>query len=82
MNKVAEGKPHIVDMLANKEISLVINTTSGAQATKDSFSIRRTSLVKGITYATTMSGAEALTGAIRAYKACGMKMEVRAIQDL
>lgn len=82
VNKVAEGKPHIVDMIANKEIDLIINTTEGAQATKDSFSIRRTALLKGTTYSTTISGAKALIMAIKAYKDSGMSLEVTALQDL
>jgi len=82
VNKITEDKPHVVDMIERKEISLVINTTEGAQATKDSFSIRRTSFMKGVTYTTTISGAKALVDAIRAYKDIGSKFEVRALQDL
>jgi carbamoyl-phosphate synthase large subunit len=82
VNKVLEGKPHIVDMISAKEIALIINTTEGAQATKDSFSIRRTALIKGTTHATTISGAKALVNAIVAYKEKGMSLEVRALQDL
>ncbi len=82
VNKITEDKPHVVDMLERKEISLVINTTEGAQATKDSFSIRRTSLMKGITYTTTISGAKALVDAIEAYQNIGCQFEVRALQDL
>ncbi|MFT6106005.1 MAG: carbamoyl-phosphate synthase large subunit [Rickettsiales bacterium] len=82
VNKVLEGKPHIVDMISNKEISLIINTTEGAQATKDSFSIRRTALIKNTTYSTTISGAKALVGAIIAYKEKGMSLDVIALQDL
>ncbi|MFT6076819.1 MAG: carbamoyl-phosphate synthase large subunit [Myxococcota bacterium] len=82
VNKVLEGKPHIVDMISNKEISLIINTTEGAQATKDSFSIRRTALIKSTTYSTTISGAKALVGAIMAYKEKGMSLDVIALQDL
>ncbi|MCE3255228.1 MAG: Carbamoylphosphate synthase large subunit [Rickettsiaceae bacterium] len=82
VNKVAEGKPHIVDMIAAKEIALIINTTEGATATKDSFSIRRTALIKNTTYSTTISGAKALVAAIKSYKECGMNLEVRALQDL
>ncbi len=82
VNKITEDKPHVVDMLENKEITLVINTTEGAQATKDSFSIRRTSLMKGITYTTTMSGARALVDALEAYKNINCQFEVRALQDL
>ena len=81
-NKITEDKPHVVDMLERKEISLVINTTEGAQATKDSFSIRRTALMKGITYSTTISGARALVEAIEAYKNIDCQFEVRALQDL
>ncbi len=82
VNKITEDKPHVVDMIENKEISLVINTTEGAQATKDSFSIRRTALMKGTTYTTTMSGARALVDALEAYKALNCQFEVRALQDL
>ncbi len=82
VNKITEDKPHVVDMLENREINLVINTTEGAQATKDSFSIRRTSLMKGITYTTTMSGARALVDALEEYKALNCQFEVRALQDL
>jgi carbamoyl-phosphate synthase large subunit len=82
VNKITEDKPHVVDMIERKEISLVINTTEGAQATKDSFSIRRTALMKGITYSTTISGARALVDAIEAYKNIDCCFEVRALQDL
>ncbi len=82
VNKVTEGKPHVVDMIASKEISLIINTTEGAQATKDSFSIRRTALIKNTTYSTTISGAKALISAIKAYKESGMSLDVIALQDL
>jgi carbamoyl-phosphate synthase large subunit len=82
VNKITEDKPHIVDMIDQKEISLVINTTEGARATKDSFSIRRTALMKAITYTTTISGALALIDAIQEYKNCGSNFEVRALQDI
>jgi carbamoyl-phosphate synthase large subunit len=82
VNKITEDKPHVVDMIDRKEIALVINTSEGAQSIKDSFSIRRTSLMKSVTYATTISGAKALVDAIIAYKAQGCKFEVRALQDL
>ena len=82
VNKITEDKPHVVDMIDRKEIALVINTTEGAQATKDSFSIRRTSLMRGVNYTTTMSGARALVDALEAYKNQGCRFEVRALQDL
>ncbi|MEW6109871.1 MAG: carbamoyl-phosphate synthase large subunit [Nitrospirota bacterium] len=68
INKVAEGRPHIVDLIKNKEIVFVINTVSGAQAQRDSFSIRRSALQYGIPYTTTVSGAKAVVNAIEMLK--------------
>ena len=82
VNKITEAKPHVVDMIDRKEISLVINTTEGAQATKDSFSIRRTSLMRSVTYTTTISGAKVLADALEAYKNQGCRFDVTALQDL
>jgi carbamoyl-phosphate synthase large subunit len=64
VNKVREGQPHIVDAMINGEIQLVFNTTEGAQAIKDSFSLRRTALVHHIPYFTTTAGARAAVQAI------------------
>ena len=69
-------------MIASHEISLIVNTTEGTQSTKDSFSIRRTALMKGITYATTISGADAMVKAIDACQKIDNNFIVRAIQDL
>lgn len=82
VNKITEEKPHVVDMIDRKEIALVINTSEGTQSIKDSLSIRRTSLMRGVTYTTTISGARALLDAIVAYKAAGSRFEVTALQDL
>ena len=68
VNKVLEGRPHIVDAIKNGEVQLVFNTTEGAQALADSFSIRRTSLVQKIPYYTTIAGAAAVTQAIAALR--------------
>jgi carbamoyl-phosphate synthase large subunit len=68
VNKVLEGRPHIVDAIKNGEVQLVINTTEGAQALADSFSIRRTSLVQKVPYYTTIAGAAAVTQAIAALR--------------
>jgi carbamoyl-phosphate synthase large subunit len=65
INKVREGRPHIVDMIKNGEIDLVINTTSDKKAISESFSIRRSALVLGIPYTTTIAGARATAMAIR-----------------
>ena len=60
VNKVIEGRPHIVDLIKNGEISYIVNTTEGRQAIADSFSIRREALQQRVTYSTTVSGASAL----------------------
>jgi len=65
VNKVLEGRPHIVDKLADGKVQLVINTTEGAQSMLDSASIRRTALIKGVPYYTTISGGRAAVKAIR-----------------
>jgi carbamoyl-phosphate synthase large subunit len=69
INKVLEGRPHIVDAMKNGEIAIVFNTTDGAQAISDSKDIRRTALLNHIPYYTTLAGAIAVTKAIRAMKA-------------
>jgi carbamoyl-phosphate synthase large subunit len=68
INKVLEGRPHVVDALKNGEIHLVFNTTDGAQALADSSSIRRAALTLKVPYYTTMAGAMAAIEAIRALK--------------
>jgi carbamoyl-phosphate synthase large subunit len=60
VNKVKEGRPHIVDMIKNDEFVLIINTTEGKQAIVDSASIRRAALQHKVSYTTTISGAEAV----------------------
>jgi carbamoyl-phosphate synthase large subunit len=80
VNKVREGRPHIVDMLKDRNIGLVINTTEGAQAVSDSFSIRRTALLNKIPYYTTMAEALAATEAMQA-NAEGRGLDVQSIQE-
>ena len=65
VNKAHEGRPHIVDFLKDGEIALVINTTAGKQALKDSFSLRREALMSRTPYYTTMAGARALVEGLR-----------------
>jgi carbamoyl-phosphate synthase large subunit len=60
INKVIEGRPHIVDLIKNGEIVYIVNTTEGKQAIADSFSIRREALQQRVTYSTTIAGAKAL----------------------
>ena len=60
INKVIEGRPHVVDLIKNGEIAYIVNTTEGKQAIGDSFSIRREALQARVTYSTTIAGAKAL----------------------
>ncbi|HRH91678.1 MAG TPA: carbamoyl-phosphate synthase large subunit, partial [Agitococcus sp.] len=78
VNKVTEGRPHIVDMLKNGEINLIINTTEGKQAQQDSFSIRRSALQGKVYYTTTISGANAVCQALKAQG----ELSVARLQDL
>jgi carbamoyl-phosphate synthase large subunit len=78
VNKVMEGRPHVVDMLKNGEISLIVNTTEGKQAIADSFTIRRTALQKKVFYTTTIAAAEAVVQALRSSRS----VEVRRLQSL
>ena len=69
VNKVLEGRPHIVDAMKNGDVQLVFNTTEGAQSLADSYSLRRTALTSNIPYYTTMAGAGAAVAAIEAMRA-------------
>ena len=60
INKVMEGRPHIVDAILNNEVSMVINTTEGRQSIKDSYSIRRSALEHSVFLTTTISGGFAI----------------------
>lgn len=64
INKVVEGRPHIVDMIKNDEIHFIVNTTEGGQAIADSASIRRAALQRKVTYSTTVAGAAATLAAL------------------
>ncbi len=74
INKVMEGRPHVVDALKNGEIHLVFNTTEGAVALTDSLSIRRTALTLKVPYYTTIAGAAAATQAIAALQAGSLEV--------
>jgi len=79
VNKVQEGRPDIVDEMRSGKIQLVFNTTEGAQAISDSFSLRRTALTHAIPYYTTVAGARAAVQAIGALiKGC---LEVAPLQS-
>jgi carbamoyl-phosphate synthase large subunit len=78
VNKVAEGRPHIVDMIKNGEVSFIVNTTEGAQAISDSAEIRRAALQHKVSYTTTIAGAEATCLALKQVGAVG----VNRLQEL
>ena len=78
INKVLEGRPHIVDAIKNGGIQLVFNTTEGVKALEDSRSLRREALLNKVPYYTTLSGAVAAAEGISAYLAG--ELEVRALQ--
>jgi len=79
INKVREGRPHVVDAMKNGEIHLVFNTTGGREALADSSSIRRAALTMKVPYYTTMAGARAAAMAISALK--GGSLEVAPLQS-
>jgi carbamoyl-phosphate synthase large subunit len=78
VNKVREGRPHIVDMIKNDEINLIVNTTDGKQAISESRSIRREAVARKVTYYTTLAGAFATCQAIDHLQ----DVEVNRLQDL
>jgi carbamoyl-phosphate synthase large subunit len=79
INKVYEGRPHIVDAMKNGGVQLVFNTTEGSQAIKDSASIRRTALAQKIPYYTTVAGSVAAVQAIGALRS--ISLDVAPLQE-
>jgi carbamoyl-phosphate synthase large subunit len=79
VNKVREGRPHCVDRMMDGDVHLVVNTTEGADSIRDSFSLRRTALMRGLAYFTTMSAARAAAVAIQRLQAGDMS--VRSLQE-
>ena len=78
VNKVREGRPHIVDMIVNRKIAIVVNTTEGREAIKDSASIRRSSENNHVYYTTTIAGASAMCDALQVKD----DIKVRSLQEL
>ena len=78
VNKVMEGRPHIVDMIKNGQIDLIVNTTEGKQAIADSYTIRRTALQNKVSYSTTLAGARATCMALEYLT----NASVNSLQDL
>jgi carbamoyl-phosphate synthase large subunit len=78
VNKVKEGRPHIVDMIKNDESRFIVNTTEGAEAIADSAEIRRAALQHKVSYTTTIAGAEAMCMALAARRGA----QVNRLQEL
>ena len=84
VNKVAEGRPHIVDMIKNNEISLIVNVVDDKRAVRDSVEIRRAALAQRVTYYTTLAGAKAAcigmqaVGALQVYDLQGLHKQLPA----
>ena len=79
VNKVAEGRPHIVDRIKDGDVQLIFNTTEGWQSLQDSQSIRASALAADVAYYTTAAGSDAATHAIGALRA--HSLEVKPLQD-
>jgi carbamoyl-phosphate synthase large subunit len=80
INKVAEGSPHIVEAIRGGTIGLVVNTTLGAREVKDSYSLRRQTLLMNIPYFTTIAAALAACDAIEAVRG-EQRVKVRSLQE-
>jgi carbamoyl-phosphate synthase large subunit len=78
VNKVREGRPHVVDMIKNDEVALIVNTTEGKQAVRESRSIRREAVARKVTYYTTVAAARATCDALDHLG----DSEVNRLQDL
>jgi carbamoyl-phosphate synthase large subunit len=82
INKVLDGSPHVVDAIEAGTIQVVVNTTQGAKAIRDSYSIRRTTLLANIPYFTTLSAARAAVDAIEVRFVAGRNISaVRSLQE-
>jgi len=82
VNKVREGRPHVVDFMKDGKIAMVFNTTEGVESIADSSSIRRSALMSKVPYSTTMAGARAMVMAIASLKEAGHAgLGVTPLQD-
>ncbi len=79
VNKVAQGRPHIVDRITDGDVQLVFNTTEGWQSLKDSHSIRATALQRKVPYFTTAAASLAVARSLGALR--GRALEVRSLQS-
>jgi len=82
VNKVGEGRPHIVDMIKSDKIDLIVNTTEGRQAISDSSTIRSSAEQHRVYYTTTMAGGSAVCEALGFTRAVEGEIKVRSLQSL
>jgi carbamoyl-phosphate synthase large subunit len=80
INKVLEGSPHVIDAIRSGTIAMVVNTTIGAREVRDSFSLRRQTLLMAIPYFTTIAAALAACDAIEAARG-DARVSVRSLQE-
>ncbi len=83
--KISEGRPHVVDLMTNREIHLIVNTPSGRREISDAYFIRRTAIQHRIPYTTTVRGGYAMLTAIESYRRLresGRSLRIYALQDL
>ena len=78
VNKVSEGRPHIVDMIKNREVAMIVNTVEDKRAIQDAYAIRMAALQHNITYFTTIAGARAACVGMQHMQ----ELEVYKLQDL
>ncbi|MBN9542592.1 MAG: hypothetical protein J0G32_02205 [Alphaproteobacteria bacterium] len=76
-----EGSPSITDLINENQVVLVLNTTHGKQTIADSFSIRRSALMRKVPYAITISGAKAIVEAMKYLKKVSSNLDVKSIQQ-
>ncbi|MEN8141236.1 MAG: carbamoyl-phosphate synthase large subunit [Thermodesulfobacteriota bacterium] len=79
VNKVSEGRPHLLDKIHDHGIQWIINTSMGTRTTEDSFTIRRAALDYHLPYTTTIAGAQAMTRAIASLR--GQDLQVKSVQE-
>ena len=79
VNKISQGRPHILDKIQNGEVQLIINTSAGNRTTEDSYSIRRAALDYHIPYCTTITGGLAVTKALASL--LHRELDVATIQE-
>jgi carbamoyl-phosphate synthase large subunit len=79
VNKVYEGRPNAIDLIKNKKVDLVINTSSGKLTIRDSSSLRQATILYNLPYTTTLAGAKAMAQAMREMQ--GQGMNVRSLQE-